>query len=772
LTGATGATGPTGPKGDKGDQGIQGIPGPQGEIGTIGAQGATGSIGPQGPKGLSWAGAWDGTTKDYNADDAVSHDGNSYIAVNTVPANSNNTDPSLDTTNWQLLAVRGARGADGANGEKGETGSQGPIGLTGPEGPQGPAGKDGAKGETGAAGNDGIGIATAAINANKELVLTKTDSTTVNVGQVVGPKGDPGTPGDPGVGIATAAINANKELVLTKTDNSTVNVGQVVGPQGPKGDTGATGPEGPQGLKGDKGDTGATGLQGPIGQTGPAGSPDTRADILVKLAEQADGGLSLQQNTGEAASAVKFAVKDSSGTAKASIAADGMVTTSKLNLPFGSGTGRDIAVTNTAPADNSAALTFYPSSGTNASPTMSVMPRGTGYGATIKSQMYVYNTDRIADPANWEALMLRAAGADYRFVSYNAGTGVPRPVYFQMGYGNNVLSLAADSNVGIGTTAPTQKLEVSGNVKATAFIGDGSQLTGLSSGGSWGAITGTLANQTDLQSVLNAKASISSLATVATTGSYSDLSNKPTIPSAETQSSLLTKLATRTDGAVLTMQQGPTTDTASTVKLAVKDSSGATKASIAADGTVTISKLNLPFGSGTGRDIAVTNTAPADNSAALTFYPASGTNASPTMSVMPRGTGYASTIKSQMYVYNTDRIADPTNWEALMLRAGGTDYKFVSYNAGTGIPRPVNFQMGYGNNVLSLAADSNVGIGTTTPSQKLEVAGGIKISSSGTRPDCTSNIRGTFWFVNGDTADDTMSVCAKVGGSFTWKPLW
>ena len=46
----------------------------------------------------------------------------------------------------------------------------------------------------------------------------------------------------------------------------------------------------------------------------------------------------------------------------------------------------------------------------------------------------------------------------------------------------------------------------------------------------WGNIEGTLSDQTDLQTALNAKANTSSLATVATTGSYSDLTNKPSIP--------------------------------------------------------------------------------------------------------------------------------------------------------------------------------------------------------------------------------------------------
>ena len=46
----------------------------------------------------------------------------------------------------------------------------------------------------------------------------------------------------------------------------------------------------------------------------------------------------------------------------------------------------------------------------------------------------------------------------------------------------------------------------------------------------WGGITGTLSNQSDLNTALGAKANSADLATVATSGSYNDLSNKPTIP--------------------------------------------------------------------------------------------------------------------------------------------------------------------------------------------------------------------------------------------------
>lgn len=48
----------------------------------------------------------------------------------------------------------------------------------------------------------------------------------------------------------------------------------------------------------------------------------------------------------------------------------------------------------------------------------------------------------------------------------------------------------------------------------------------------WGNITGTLSSQTDLNTALGSKADSSSLATVATSGSYTDLSNVPTIPAA------------------------------------------------------------------------------------------------------------------------------------------------------------------------------------------------------------------------------------------------
>ena len=124
------------------------------------------------------------------------------------------------------------------------------------------------------ADNTPVSVAGIEINAAGELVVTFSDGSTQNLGNVIGAAG---------IGIESATVDADGNLIITLTNGQTVNAGKVVGPQGevgpvgPKGDTGEQGPKGDTGAQGPKGDTGAqgpkgdTGEQGPKGETGPAG---------------------------------------------------------------------------------------------------------------------------------------------------------------------------------------------------------------------------------------------------------------------------------------------------------------------------------------------------------------------------------------------------------------------------------------------------------------------------------------------------------------------
>lgn len=93
----------------------------------------------------------------------------------------------------------------------------------------------------------------------------------------------------------------------------------------------------------------------------------------------------------------------------------------------------------------------------------------------------------------------------------------------------NVAELVQDENL----------ISVSQNIEDIKTVAENlGELGNLST--SWGKISGDISNQTDLKAKLDEKANTSDLANVAKTGSYNDLSNKPTIPD-------VSNLATKTE---------------------------------------------------------------------------------------------------------------------------------------------------------------------------------------------------------------------------------
>jgi hypothetical protein len=82
-----------------------------------------------------------------------------------------------------LRGEQGPAGPAGENGKDGAVGPQGPAGAAGATGPQGPQGAQGAQGAAGPAGKDGVSI-TSAVVTNGNLIITKSDGTTVDAGRV------------------------------------------------------------------------------------------------------------------------------------------------------------------------------------------------------------------------------------------------------------------------------------------------------------------------------------------------------------------------------------------------------------------------------------------------------------------------------------------------------------------------------------------------------------------------------------------------------------
>jgi hypothetical protein len=136
----------------------------------------------------------------------------------------------------------------------------------------------------------------------------------------------------------------------------------------------------------------------------------------------------------------------------------------------------------------------------------------------------------------------------------------------------------------------------------------------------------------------------------------------------------------------------------------------------------------LANSSGVGLNTLLINPKNISNFSVIGTYPAEGTNINSTLWVVPKGTGVANN-KAQINVFKTDFVADSTNYEFAGLRARDFDFFFATGKNGTGITRPLVFSAGGLNgppineNQFVVDTTGNVGVGTSSPAYKLEVAG-------------------------------------------------
>lgn len=132
----------------------------------------------------------------------------------------------LDYLEKKIEAVaqnKGLNGKDGAQGPKGETGKVGPSGPAGKAGKDGRDGKDGKDGEDGKHGDDGVSVTDVEIALDNHLVVTLSDGTEVDAGELpeTGKGGDSYSIGMYGSASSRVDSDAGYELTGGFADRTT-----------------------------------------------------------------------------------------------------------------------------------------------------------------------------------------------------------------------------------------------------------------------------------------------------------------------------------------------------------------------------------------------------------------------------------------------------------------------------------------------------------------------------------------------------------------------
>lgn len=147
---------------------------------------------------------------------------------------------------------------------------------------------------------------------------------------------------------------------------------------------------------------------------------------------------------------------------------------------------------------------------------------GTGFGDRSYSQTVQLTITAIGDGST--SIAITADGTSAATTDVTVGSGVADDDSFLNKRGltyfwENIDEIKQDKlTAGAGISITNDVISATGGGTADAV--------------DWGNITGSMSNQTDLTTALNAKANMADLATVATSGDYDDLTGKPTIGNA------------------------------------------------------------------------------------------------------------------------------------------------------------------------------------------------------------------------------------------------
>jgi hypothetical protein len=191
-------------------------------------------------------------------------------------------------------------------------------------------------------------------------------------------------------------------------------------------------------------------------------------------------------------------------------------------VPINTATGTSTTSTkplNTTPIDPFGAIVYNSTNGTvNANANLPTGTQWTQYTLDMRYAKYPLAALTSPDPVYLQCTPQSTGGAVMNDIVQTLPTTEDGKIYIYLGTAYSTVSMELKQN------HPVYYFK-DGQIR----LWTNAEAGGISSV-AWGDITGTLSNQSDLNTALGAKANSADLATVATSGSYNDLTNKPTIP--------------------------------------------------------------------------------------------------------------------------------------------------------------------------------------------------------------------------------------------------
>ena len=261
----------------------------------------------------------------------------------------------------------------------------------------------------------------------------------------------------------------------------------------------------------------------------------------------------------------------------------------------------------------------------------------------------------------------------------------------------------------------------------------------------WGSITGTLSNQTDLQNALNGKQPTGNYLTaltgdVAATGPGSATSTLATVNNGPGQCGDATHVCqVTTDGKGRVTAQAP---------VAIAGGSGNAIAiqGISVSATAPTDSQVLQYQASSNSYVPATISSGSSNWAA-------GTLASIPSTCTPGSGVYLYFATDQPAAQQIYTCSAPNTWTQFIGLGGSGGLQIV------GGALDINPAV-----VSQQAASETLGFKT--------FALGLSLLTANTQPACTSQNRGTFWYLNNGTAKDNVQVCVWNGSLFAWVNLY